>query len=176
MIDVIGDVLRREGSKFTDDPHDRGGPTRFGITVKALCEYRREVGGFVPKEVDEIRQAVRNLSEDEARAIYQRSYIDKPRFGEIKHPELRALVIDIGVLHGRHRAARWLQAVAGVKADGWVGNVTLGAVNGRQWRPIYLGLLARRYLGFAAFVESKPSQLRFLKGWVRRANGFLLRL
>ncbi len=176
MIDVIADVLRREGSKFTDDPHDRGGPTRWGLTIEPVCEYRREVGGFVPKTVDEIRETIKSLTEDEARAIYQRLYIDQPRFGEIKHPELRALVIDTGILHGRHRAARWLQGVAGVKADGWVGDITLGAVNGRSWRPIYLGLLARRYQGFAAFVKSKPSQLKWLKGWVNRANEFLLRL
>ena len=68
------------------------------------------------------------------------------------------------------------QGVAKVKADGWVGDITLGAVNGQQWRPIYLGLLARRYQGFAAFVKSKPRQLKWLKGWVNRANEFLLRL
>ncbi|MEE8607228.1 MAG: glycosyl hydrolase 108 family protein [Nitrospiraceae bacterium] len=175
MIDVIADILRREGG-FVDDPDDGKGPTNHGINAESLCEYRREVGGFVPKTVDEIREAIRNLSAEEARAIYRRNYIDKPRFGEIKHPELRALVIDTGVLHGRHRAARWLQGVAKVKADGWVGDITLGAVNGRSWRPIYLGLLARRYAGFAAFVKSKPSQLKWLKGWVNRANEFLLRL
>ncbi len=175
MIDVIADVLKREGG-FVNDPDDGGGPTNFGITAEPLCEFRREVGGFVPKTVDEIREAIKSLSKNEARTIYQRLYIDRPRFGEIKHPELRALVIDTGVLHGRHRAARWLQGVAKVKADGWVGDITLGAVNGRSWRPIYLGLLARRYRGFADFVWSRPSQLKFLKGWTNRANEFLLRL
>ncbi len=176
MIDVIADVLRREGSKFTDDPHDQGGPTRHGLTIDPVCEYRREVGGFVPKTVDEIRETIKALTKAEARAIYQRLYIEKPRFGDIKHPELRALVIDTGVLHGRHRAARWLQSVAEVKVDGWVGDITLGTVNGRVWRPLYLGLLARRYSGFAAFVKFKPSQLKFLKGWTNRANEFLVRL
>ena len=175
MIDVIADILKREDG-FVDDPDDGGGITNHGVTIKALCEYRRAIKGFVPKTDADKRQAIISLSKKEARKIYQRLYIDKPRFGEIKHPELRALVIDTGVLHGRHRAARWLQGVAGVKADGWVGDITLGAVNGRQWRPIYLGLLARRYLGFAAFVKSKPSQLKWLKGWVNRANEFLLRL
>ena len=175
MINVIADVLRREGG-FVDDPDDRKGPTNGGINAESLCEYRREIGGFVPKTVDEIREAIRSLSAKEKRAIYQRNYIDKPRFGEIKHPELRALVIDAGILHGRHRAARWLQGVVKVKADGWVGDITLGAVNGRMWRPIYLGLLARRYQGFAAFVKSKPSQIKYLKGWTNRANEFLLRL
>ena len=175
MIDVIADILRREGG-FVDYPDDGGGPTNGGITVAALCEYRREVGGFVPKTVDEIREAMHSLSKKEARAIYEQLYIEKPRFGDIKHPELRALVIDTGVLHGRNRAARWLQGVVGVKADGKVGPITLGAVNGRQWRSIYLKLLARRYRGFADFVQSKPSQLKFLKGWTNRANEFLLRL
>ena len=175
MIDVIADILRRERG-FVDDPDDGGGITNHGVTVAALCEYRRVIGGFVPKTDEEAREAIKALSVEEAMEIYRRLYIEKPHFGDIKHPELRALVIDTGVLHGRHRAARWLQGVAGVKADGWVGDITLGAVNGRLWRPIYLGLLARRYRGFADFVQSKPSQLKFLEGWVVRANEFLLRL
>ena len=176
MIDVIADIIRREGPEFTDDPDDRGGPTRWGVTIGALSEYRRAIGDLTPETDEGKRGAIRALTEQDARAIYQRLYIDKPRFGDIKHPELRALVIDTGVLHGRHRAARWLQGVAGVKADGWVGDITLGAVNGREWRPLYLGLLARRYRGFADFVRSKPSQLKWLKGWTNRANEFLLRL
>ena len=176
MIDVIADIIRREGPEFTDDPDDRGGPTRWGVTIGALSEYRRAIGDLTPETDEGKRGAIRAVTEQDARAIYQRLYIDKPRFGDIKHPELRALVIDTGVLHGRHRAARWLQGVAGVKADGWVGDITLGAVNGRSWRPIYLGLLARRYSGFVAFVNVKPSQLKFLKGWVNRANEFLMRL
>ncbi len=175
MIDVIADILKREGG-FVDDPDDGGGPTNHGITIGALSEYRRAIGDLTPETDEGKRGAIRALTEQDARAIYQRLYIDKPRFGDIKHPELRALVIDTGVLHGRHRAARWLQGVSGVKADGWVGPITLGAVNGREWRPLYLGLLARRYLGFAAFVKSKPSQLKWIKGWTNRANEFLLRL
>ena len=177
MIDVIDDIIRREGSEFTNDPNDGGGPTRWGITGETLCEDRRDTGGYVPQTDDEIIEAVRALTEAKARAIYIRRYIFKPRFGEIKHPELRALLIDAGVLHGRHRAARWLQeSVGGLETDGIVGPVTLAAVNGRQWRNVYLKLLARRYRGFVYFVKRKPSQLKWLGGWTNRANEFLLRL
>lgn len=176
MIDVIADIIRREGPEFTDDPDDKGGPTRWGITGETLCEDRRDTGGYVPQTDEEIREAVRALTEEEAREIYQRRYIEKPRFGDIKDRELRALVVDTGVLHGRHRAARWLQGVVGVETDGWVGDITLGAVNGRHWRPIYKKLLARRYQGFSDYVQSVPSQLKWLEGWVNRANEFLLRL
>jgi len=175
MIDPIADILRREKG-FVDDPDDGGGPTNFGITIETLCDWRRSVDGFVPTTVKDIREVMQNLSAKEARAIYRQNYIQKPRFGDIKHPELRALVIDTGVLHGRHRAARWLQEIVGVEVDGRVGPMTLGAVNGRQWRSIYKKLLARRYRGFADYVQSKPSQLKWLEGWVNRANEFLLRL
>jgi len=175
-IDVVGDILRREGSRFTDHPKDRGGPTRWGITVPALVEYRKYIGGYVPKTKDECRESMRTLSKAEARDIYEKLYVERPRFSEIKHPELRALVIDSGVLHGRHRIARWLQGVVGVDTDGIVGSITLGAVNGRHWRQTHKELLARRYQGFSDFVQHRPDQLIWLEGWVNRANEFLLRL
>ena len=175
-LDIVGDILRREGSRFTDHPRDRGGPTRWGVTVPPMMEYRRAVGGYVPKTKDEQREVIRTLSKEEARAIYELLYVEKPRFGEIKHPELRALAIDTGVHHGRRRAGRWLQSVVGTKQDGRVGPITLGAVNGRQWRQIHRELLARRYLGFATFVKRRPDQLVWLRGWTNRANEFLLRL
>ena len=175
-LDVVGDILRREGSRFTDHPKDRGGPTRWGVTIPALVEYRRDVGGYVPRTADERREAIRLLTKEEARAIFEWLYVDKPRFGEIKHPELRALLIDTGVLHGRRRAGRWLQSVVSTKQDGRVGPITLGAIDGRQWRQVYKELLTRRYLGFATFVKRRPDQLVWLRGWTNRANEFLLRI
>ncbi len=175
MIDPIADILKREGG-FIDDPDDGGGPTNFGITIETLCDWRRSVDGFVPESVEDIRETMQNLSAQEARAIYRQNYIQAPRFGDIKHPELRALVIDTGVLHGRRRAARWLQEIVGVEVDGRVGDITLGTVNGRIWRPIFKKLLARRYRGFADYIQSKPSQLKYLEGWTNRCNEFLLRL
>ena len=175
-LDIVGDILIRETGKFTDHPKDRGGPTRWGITIPTFIEYRKLIKGYVPKTKHECRESIRTLSEEEARDIYEKLYVEKPRFGGVEHPELRALLIDTGVLHGRHRAARWLQGVVGTKRDGRVGSITLGATNGRTWRPTHLGLLARRYQGFSDFVQSRPDQLIWLEGWVNRANEFLLRL
>ena len=176
VMDVVGNILRREGSRFTDHPKDRGGPTRWGITGPTLCEYRELIGGYVPQTDEEIRNTIQRLTKTEARDIYEKLYVERPRFGEIKYPDLRALVIDSGVLHGRHRTARWLQGVVGVDVDGIVGSITLGAVNGRHWRKTHKELLARRYQGFSDFVQDRPDQLIWLEGWVNRANEFLLRL
>lgn len=174
--DVVGDILRREGSRFTDHPRDRGGPTRWGVTIKPMLEYRRAIRGYVPKTSAECREVIRSLTKEEARAIYERLYVEKPRFGEVENSKLRALLIDTGVLHGRARASRWLQSVVGTKQDGRVGPITLDAINSHQWGQVYRELLARRYLGFATFVKRRPDQLVWLRGWTNRANEFLVGL
>ena len=38
--DLITEIMKAEGwDKYTNDPADRGGPTKWGITLKAWSEY-----------------------------------------------------------------------------------------------------------------------------------------
>ena len=36
--EMIDDILKREGSAYTDHPKDRGGPTRYGVNCLAARE------------------------------------------------------------------------------------------------------------------------------------------
>ena len=77
---ILDDVIRREGS-YVHDPQDRGGPTKYGITQRTLRAWR---GQAVTAE------DVRQVTRDEARAIYRRRYVDDPGFARLPDPLPRA--------------------------------------------------------------------------------------
>lgn len=160
--EIIDEIIDREGRVYTNHPADRGGPTKFGVTLKTLREFR---GTSVSA------QDVRTLSEHEARLVYRSLYIIRPKFNRISDTALRRSVIDFGVNHGVVRAARNLQVVLGVKPDGIVGPITLGAANGRpQVRSLNIEFNKRRLEYMARIVRDDPSQAVFILGWVRRVN------
>ncbi len=176
---IVVEVINFETDKYTNRASDGGGPTKYGITGRTLRDWRRSNAMHVPTNGASIESAIQALSRKEAVEIYINRFIKEPRFAEINNFNLRHLVVDTGVLHGRRRAARWLQRVVEVKTDGFVGPNTLDAINWRDQHgatEVYKKLLARRYTGFADYVQSQPSQLVFLEGWVNRANYFLMKL
>ena len=117
--EILDEVLRREGG-YVDHPHDRGGPTHYGITRATLAGWRKAAV---------TAEDVQRLTEAEARAIYQRQYVEAPGFDQIVDPRLRALLVDYGVHSGPRRAIMDLQRAAGVTVDGTIGPQTLAAVD-----------------------------------------------
>lgn len=160
---VIDAILKREGG-FVDHPDDRGGATKYSITQDTLRLWRKDA-----VSVEDVRQ----LSKTEARAIYQSLYIEQPHFDRIKHPELRALIVDSGVNHGPSRASRWLQQAAGVSVDGLVGPVTLKAVNDLDGERLYRQVLAERCRFYGRLISGQPSQAVFAAGWMSRLSEFI---
>jgi lysozyme family protein len=157
---VIDEVLRAEGgSKFTNNPADRGGPTKFGITQAKWSEL---LG--VTATIDDIR----NITEKEARDFYRNHYILAFNFHELRKP-LIPLVVDCAVNHGRVRAAMWLQRAVGVKEDGVVGPKTIAAVDSAPWVQTYARICARRVRFYGAIVGRDHSQAVFISGWNNRA-------
>lgn len=146
-------VLAQEGG-YADDPRDPGGATNRGITRRTLAEARGH-------PVD--RQDVRALTEDEAKRIYRRFYWDAVR-GDDLSAGLDLSVFDIAVHSGPARAARLLQGVLAVAADGAIGPATLAAAARAPAEPT-IRALARARL---AFLRSLPTWPAFGRGWQRR--------
>ena len=162
---IVDRILRREGSEFTDRPLDRGGPTKFGITMVSLREFlNRE------PDIDELR----NLTRSMAARIYASLYVLKPGFHRIADERLREQIVDSGVLHGRHWTARRLQEVVGVTADGIIGPITLKALD-FAGRTNGLGnrFMQRRVHRIGRIVQRDQTQIRWLVGWLDRALSFL---
>lgn len=162
--DPIDDILRREGAAYTDHPADRGGPTKFGITQATLAAYRK-----IPVTPFDVAA----LTEADARAIYTELFIRRPRFDQISDERLRALVIDCGVNHGVGRAAKWLQAVAGVPEDGVLGPVTMEAVNALPATILHRRIIGLRIKFYGRLITDDPKQSVFAAGWMARAAEFL---
>lgn len=160
---LIDDILRREGG-FVDHPADRGGATNFGITQETLAAWRGH-----PVTVEDVRK----LTRDEAAEIYAARYVLEPRFADIEHEALAALVVDCGVNHGTGRAARWLQQAADVTPDGIVGPLTLAAVNSLDGDVLYRAVLAERCRFYGQLITGDPSQAVFAAGWANRVAEFI---
>ena len=172
--DIITDVMKAEGwDKFTNDPADKGGPTKWGITKRAWEDYT----GRQCTERD-----IMAITEGEARKFYRILYVEDPNFHKLP-TLLRPLMVDCGVHHGVSRASKWLQKAVGVPEDGVVGPQTLAAVNGAlAWDPdfgdvaLYSRIVAYRVRLFGVIVSRDPTQARFISGWNNRAAKWLLRL
>lgn len=151
---LIEGVVDREGG-FVDDPVDRGGATKFGITQKTLQSAR---GGKVSKE------DVKGLTKAEAGDIYREEFYIKPKIDQLPD-SIKEQVFDFAVNSGPGNAIKAIQKLAGVKADGVIGPQTIKAVE--EVRPS--DILTARLEFFARIVERDPKQAKFLRGWNKRA-------
>jgi lysozyme family protein len=160
---MLSDVIRREGG-FNDNPLDRGSATNFGITLAALTTWRQR-----PTTAEDVR----NLTENEARAIYTSRYLTEPGLNKIADPYVLSLAFDCAVNHGPQRVIRWLQKIVGVLDDGNLGPVTEIAVNSYEPIRLYHKLLARRIVFYGEIINNDRSQAAFALGWLRRAAEFV---
>lgn len=156
--DIIdGVILREGGSKMTNDPADGGGRTRFGISERAHPEA----------------WADGDVTEAEARDIYMRKYVVGPGFDKVQEP-LRSQLVDFGVNSGPTLAIEKLQEVLKVKIDGDLGPITLAAIEASDVRSLCNRLAKARVKMLARIVSRKPSQARFIVGWIDRALQFFI--
>lgn len=157
MADIIDDLIEREGGdKLVNNPSDKGGLTKYGISEKSN------------PGVD-----VSHLSYQEARNIYEAKYVKVPGFHQIHDPVLREQLVDFGVNSGPSVAISKLQKVVGVKEDGILGPATLVALDGLPDKTVSNLLVGERVRMIGRIVQKNPSQLKFLVGWLNRATEFL---
>lgn len=138
-------VLAHEGG-YVNHPSDPGGETKYGISKRSYPDLD-----------------IRNLSRDQAIAIYKRDYWDTSG-AEKMPPGVGFLVFDHSVNAGRSSAIKLLQRAINVTADGALGPVTLKQANILTPRLTVIELTARRILWYAK-LSTFPT---FGTGWTRR--------
>lgn len=148
-------VLRHEGG-YVDHPADPGGATNLGVTRATLARWR---GRAVS------RAEVRGLTRAEAARIYRALYWDEVA-GDALPAGLDFAVFDYCVNSGPRRAARALQAVAGVRTDGHIGPITLAVVNARRTPGLICAYCRKRL----SFLERLRAFSVFGRGWRRRVR------
>lgn len=146
-------LMELEGYK-SNDKLDAGGLTKYGISQKAYPDL----------DID-------SLTLEQARAIYYQDYFIASKAHELP-PSLACNVFDSAVNMGVSRAIRFLQRTIGVDADGIFGKGTRAALeraikyHGEGY--VVLDYLSYRGAFYARLVSLKPTQFKFIRGWLRR--------
>lgn len=105
--DIINQILIVEGEKYTDDPADSGGPTKWGWTKKAL----RDMGWFGD---------VRSLDRATAFDLYYKRFVINSGYESIMplSTKITAELVDTAVNMGEGYAGRFLQTSLNALNDG----------------------------------------------------------
>lgn len=160
FINAVTFVLDKEGGLtpdggYVDDPQDRGGETKFGISQRAF-----------PHE------NIADLTIDDAVALYYAHYWLVASCNDLPDP-LSLAVFDAAVQHGVRAAIKMLQEVVGVVADGIYGPKTHKAVYAKDDEYLLAAYHLRRSRFYARIVKKNPSQSRFIEGWHNRLSDCL---
>lgn len=150
-------VLRWEGGRV-DDPDDYGGRTCSGITQKTYNQY--------------FTGDVWNIEPHQVAYIYKIGYWDKIKGDYIQNQRIAELLFDFSVNSGVHTAVVKIQMLLNLKPDGIFGPVTLKAINEKNPELLFRELFDVRVAYYKLIVKNRPSNQKFLKGWLNRLNSY----
>lgn len=153
---AIERVLKHEGG-YVNNPADKGGETNYGISKRSYPNLD-----------------IKNLSLDQAKAIYKRDFWDRGKYALINNDLVAAKVFDLSVNMGASQAIKILQRALRacdlqVAEDGILGSQTLVAINTMEPGSLIIALRSEVAGFYRSLVAAKPSQVVFLNGWLNRA-------
>lgn len=167
--DAFNYLLRNEGTTFTDDPTDSGGPTKFGITKKA---YELFLGHSV--DVSEIR----SLTIPQAKPFYFDRYWKTLSCQKLTSRAISICIFDSGVLYGVANAGILAQKAASangfaLKFDGILGDKSIAALNAIQEEDFLKSFHSLLLERIEWIVKVNPKNVVYQKGWTDRADRLL---
>lgn len=153
-------ILKLEGDRETNSPHDYGGKSKYGIS-------QREYPGL---DID-------RLEETRAFLILETDYWEKYHLSQLENQaianQLFFMLINMDPIHATLLVQVSINAcgrgIVTVGLDGVMGSKTIQALNSLsdQWLSNRIRLETIRY--YLHEVDKDPSQGVNLRGWVRRA-------
>lgn len=153
--DALEAVLHHEGG-YVNHPSDPGGMTNLGVTKRVWEEW-------VQRPVDEAE--MRSLTPEMVGPLYKERYWDRVR-GDDLPSGVDYAVFDCAINSGPGRAAKFLQEVVGVAADGAIGPATLRAVDAMAPEELVTRYQAKRL----NFLQELSTWDTFGRGWGRRVE------
>lgn len=161
---LVPHILMWEGG-WANDPDDLGGATNKGITYRTYKLYRSRKGLPQPT-IEELK----NISDDEFTDILKSMYWDACRADRIESQSVANAIVDWGWHSGTITAAKEVQKLLGVTADGIIGNVTLSEINSRNPRELFDAIKIARIAYLNRICSSRPANTKFMRGWLNRVN------
>ena len=157
----IFDYLLKVEGGYTDDKHDKGGKTKYGITEEDARDF-----GY--------KGDMQDLTKDFAKNIYLKKYYLGNKLDKVVNDKMALSVCDF-IVNGGAWGAKKAQAALNelgfdLRVDGILGKKSLAALNEvdeNKFLEKYHDLQRRYYRVLAA---NKPSQKKFLTGWFNRVD------
>ncbi len=150
---AIEKTLINEGG-YIDDPSDKGGETKFGISKRAY------------PDVD-----IKNLTINGAKTIYKRDYWDKIKADDINSQAVANDLFDTAVNMGARTASKILQGCANTHPDGYIGANSLKAINATNEELLLLRFKLAKIARYAYITKKRPENKKYLLGWINRTLG-----
>jgi len=162
-------LLPNESSTYTNDPDDRGGPTRWGVTQKAYSEFLKRP--VTPEEIA-------GLSWEDTKSFYAMMYWRKLWCERMKRAPIAVAIFDTAVLYGCLASSTAAQSAlimggAALNLDGHMGGKTVAYLNMASPR-IFLSNFHRYILlRIDKVIAERPTNEKYRKGWTKRADRLL---
>lgn len=175
---MVDELISVEGG-YVNDPNDRGGATKYGITEKVAREH-----GYTGR--------MKNLPLSLAQDVYVQTYYYEPKLDVIEpYSDLITLeVFDTGVNCGTNTAVKLLQDSLNllnrnqtdykdISVDGLIGNQTTTALKSYLYKRdnegeavLYNLLNSQQTHYYAEICRNDPKQEHNFYGWVARRTAF----
>ena len=160
-------VLKLEGgAKYTNSKIDRGGATKYGITIATWRTVGYDKNG--DGKIDE--NDVKLITEEDFTKVLKKNFWDKWKADQIKNQKVAEILVDWLWASGKWGIIK-PQQLLGVKADGIVGKQTLAAVNGYpNQRQLFDAIKNARKAYIDKVIKNDPRQIAHKVGWLNRIN------
>ena len=157
----IFDYLLKVEGGYSNDKHDKGGKTKYGITEEDARDF-----GY--------KGDMQDLTKDFAKNIYLKKYYLGNKLDKVINNKVALSVCDF-IVNGGVWGAKKAQAALNelgfdLRVDGILGEKSLAALNEvdeNKFLEKYHDLQRRYYRVLAV---NKPSQKKFLTGWLNRVD------
>jgi lysozyme family protein len=151
------DFLMYHEGGYVNDPDDPGGETKYGISKRSYPHLD-----------------IKKLTRDQVRQIYYVDFWMKAGCEQIDDENIASKLLDLAVHTGISQAALLIQRAlraAGepVDEDGVIGPATLAAVDKADPTALSAALKSEAAGYYRLLAALKPSQQRFIAGWINRA-------
>lgn len=157
------ELIGAEGG-YVNDPFDKGGETKFGISKRSY------------PDVD-----IENLTLEDAKKIYYRDYWDNERLrlDRFLNYAIALEIFDTAVNMGLYTSAVIFQKSLNalnrnernyddLEVDGWIGDNTISAYWIADEKILLKVLNGYQFMRYANIIEYDPGQERFFNGWMKR--------
>ncbi len=167
---VSYDILLKNEGGYVNDPDDSGGETYKGVARN----YHQNWQGWVvidsmkhqpdfPSNLND-NQELNNLIAE----FYENNFWDKVKGNDITEQGIAESIFDFAVNAGIRTSSKLAQKVVGANPDGKIGPNTLAKLNSFTVDNFKKSFALAKIEHYADICKRKPSNKKFLLGWINR--------